>query len=103
RETRLADRAVKMGGFAAIAVILKTIFGNLRMAWSWASRFVGVILRFARIIAPWLTWALILDDIIVFLQGGDSAIGHFLDKLFGAGSGAKVLTFIEQRAQRIWE
>lgn len=37
---------------------------------------------------------LILEDFIVFLQGGDSAIGDVLDKLFGEGAAGKVRKFI---------
>jgi hypothetical protein len=32
----------------------------------------------------------ILDDVIVFLEGGDSVIGAVIDKLFGVGTSAKV-------------
>jgi hypothetical protein len=45
-------------------------------------------------IARFLIWALILDDIVVFLQGGNSALGAFLDSILGAGTATDVLQFI---------
>jgi hypothetical protein len=47
----------------------------------------GLLLKY---IIPFL----ILEDFIVFLQGGDSAIGDVLDKLFGEGASGKVRKFI---------
>jgi hypothetical protein len=47
----------------------------------------GILLKY---VLPFL----ILEDFLVFLQGGDSAIGDVLDKLFGEGAAGKVRKFI---------
>ena len=41
------------------------------------------VLKFAIILA---VAALVLDDFLVFMKGGDSIIGRFIDKIFGPGS-----------------
>src|SRR5690606_16940764 len=68
RETGIMSRAFTLSGIAGFAALVAKLVGNFRAAWSIASRFIGVILRFTRVLAPWLAWALILDDIVVFLQ-----------------------------------
>src|SRR5690606_989239 len=102
RETGIMSRAFTLSGIAGFAALVAKLVGNFRAAWSIASRFIGVILRFARVLAPWIAWALILDDIVVFLQGGDSALGRLLDKLFGAGTSETVLEYIKEGAKVAW-
>lgn len=68
----------------------------------WALAVVGVaaalalIVAWAPVIAPFLLavgavaqLVLILDDLITFIEGGDSALGRFLDSLFGLGFSAE--------------
>jgi hypothetical protein len=57
----------------------------------WLKKLWPLLGRMARVLAPWLAWTLILDDIMVFLQGGDSALGRLLDTMFGVGTANGVL------------
>lgn len=55
------------------------------------SRLGGMLGRVAVFAARFVLPFLILDDIIVFLQGGDSLLGRWLEKLGGLGTSAQVL------------
>jgi hypothetical protein len=109
RETDLINRWIKIGTFGALAASIKFLTGGL-FGWGVAWRNVGTfILRALRVIAPFLrialrfvAWALILDDIVTFLMGGDSALGKFLDKIMGAGTAAKVLEFLRGVWDALW-
>jgi hypothetical protein len=53
-------------------------------------------------LAPWIPMLAILaglillvDDLITLFQGGDSAIGRFVDSLFGVGSSAKMVETVK--------
>ena len=91
KETELLDRWFKASPLIAGAGLFAAIAQN----WRTISRWVGVVLRllkpFLPIIAKFLFWALVLDDIITFLQGGESALGRFLDEAMGVGTATKLL------------
>jgi hypothetical protein len=63
--------------------------GGLRAAFMMLGR---VVLRVA---APLVA----LEDLLVFLAGGDSLIGRMIDKAFGAGSQDKVRNFVKTTAE----
>ncbi len=91
KETDLVSRWVRVGvisGLVRFSSLLAAHWGTLA---KWAGRFVRFISPVLRVIARFAAWALVLDDIIVFLQGGDSALGAFLDKAFGVGTANDIL------------
>lgn len=47
-----------------------------------------------RLLLKWVIPFLLLEDAFTFLEGGESAIGALLDKVFGAGTQEKVRAFI---------
>jgi hypothetical protein len=75
-----------------IAAIISK-FGGLRKA---MVRLTAVAKLGAKAFLWMLILALILDDIITFLQGGDSALGAFIDNMFGAGTAAEVVKQISE-------
>jgi hypothetical protein len=79
------------GGWMVFAKVLARLTvgggGMLR----WLAKLWPMLLSIGRVLIPWIAWALILDDIITYLQGGDSALGRLLDTMFGAGAAADVL------------
>lgn len=92
KETGLIDRWVKGGVLWSFVRISSVLVGY----WAWISRYLGWAVRFltplVRFIARFAAWALILDDIMTFLEGGNSLLGEWLDKLFGAGTANAILT-----------
>lgn len=68
-----------------------------------AAAAVALTAAFWPVIAPILLAAaaiaalvLIVDDFLVFLDGGDSVIGHFIDSIWGPGSAAKAVDGLHQ-------
>lgn len=47
---------------------------------------VGAALSLAQAVAVWASWALVLEDIATYLDGGDSLLGRFIDR-FREGDG----------------
>lgn len=54
---------------------------------------IKMVVAFAPVVLPLLAWAaaaaavvLVMDDLITFVNGGDSAIGRFIDSMFGVGT-----------------
>ena len=97
-QTQIIDRVVKFGGLASLGALIKFLtVGLAKWVVNW--RLIGTLISraftFLRpwigIIAKFLIWALILDDIIVFLQGGESALGKFLDAALGVGAAEETL------------
>ncbi len=93
--TRVFQGAFISGGWMLFAKLLGRlaiggggVVGMLRKVFP-------LIAKLARFLLPWIAWTLILDDIQVFLEGGDSALGRFLDTMFGAGTAAAVLEKIK--------
>lgn len=95
RETGLIDRWLKVGALAGMVRFLSLITSNIG-AVNWLfTRMIRILMPLLRIVARFLILALIFDDIIVFLQGGNSLLGKWIDKLFGVGSAKKVLELIK--------
>lgn len=91
KETGILDRWTKASKFLGSAGLLGGLIKNWAGIWKWIQK-VWILLRpFAMAIAKFLIWALILDDIITFLQGGESALGDLLDMIMGAGGAIVVL------------
>lgn len=68
------------------------VAGNIVRMWLPALRAAAVAMR------PWLMWAgvfagiaLAVDDLITLFEGGDSALGRWLDKTYGIGSSARFI------------
>ena len=89
KETGVLDRILKVGTFAAFVGVLKLIALNWGTITTLLGRALAFIRPFIPMILKFAAWALILDDIIVFLQGGNSALGRFLDTAFGVGTAEK--------------
>ena len=58
-------------------------------------KFAPFITRIGLLGAAFTALGFIIEDVIVFFQGGESAIGGFLDKLGGAGTAKKTLEEIQ--------
>jgi hypothetical protein len=63
--------------------------------------FAPIIAPFALLAAKLILIAAIFDDIVTFLQGGDSALGDFLDRTFGLGTSEKVLKSIQEAWEKV--
>jgi len=94
--THAFGAAFLSGGWMLFSKVLGTIFGGAGGVLGLLRKFFPLLIRFGRVLLPWIAWTLILDDIMVFLRGGDSALGRFLDTMFGAGSAAAVLQTIKE-------
>lgn len=91
-----AETAVRVGkGLADIishSSILQTVLGVLgivlaKIAISTAAAFAPLLLSIAGI----AVLVIILEDIVALFRGGKSAIGDFIDALFGVGTAVKVV------------
>jgi hypothetical protein len=78
-------------GWMAFRALLAKLTGGMGGLRGAVARLWPILLRMGRILLPWIAWTLILDDVITFLKGGESALGRFLDGIFGAGSATIVL------------
>src|SRR5690606_38402481 len=81
---------VVLGALAAAA-----IYFGVQAAWAWIVETWPALLLAAAIAAI----VLIIDDLIVGMEGGESAIGAFLDSVFGAGTAAAVF----DKIRAAWE
>jgi hypothetical protein len=87
-------------GLAKHGRIVEVVLGGLafvlgRLALATLRAFLPVIAG----IAAWAALALIVEDIVVLFEGGHSAIGDFIDALFGVGAAAK---FVE-KVKEVWD
>jgi hypothetical protein len=94
----LIDLAKKTYGFRTALMFLVTgaaffalsrFIGLFKLGKMGVAEFMGILLRNAPLVAfvALLTAAyLIFDDLYTFMQGGDSVIGRFLDKMGGDGT-----------------
>lgn len=80
RGTHVTELA--LGGLGVVGV---AVAGNLLAAW-WPvlAPFVATAAKVALLVA-------IFDDLITFVEGGDSAIGRFIDTTFGVGTSAELV------------
>jgi hypothetical protein len=83
------------GGWMVFAKLLARLVSRLVAAAAAAGGFWKMLAPIAGAVAKFLFWALILDDIITYLQGGDSALGRLLDTMFGAGAAVEILNSIK--------
>lgn len=90
-ETRAVDRWLRVGAIGGFARMLSLIAANWHVIVRAVASFIRSVAPIARIIARFLIWAGILDEIIVFLQGGDGYLRDWIDKLFEIGTADKVL------------
>lgn len=60
--------------------------GRMLIAWA------PVLLPFAKIALAIGAVVLVLDDLITLVRGGDSALGRFLDRMFGVGTSQRFVT-----------
>lgn len=70
-------------GLTALAAAGVAAAGALLIAW------FPVLLPFLKVAAAVAVLVLILDDLITFVNGGNSVIGELIDKLFGVGTAAE--------------
>ena len=64
---------------------------------------IGLVIAFAPVLLPILKFAaiiaiaaLLLDDFLVFMKGGDSVIGRFIDSIFGPGSATDAVNGLKE-------
>jgi hypothetical protein len=81
------------GILVALGVALTTA-GALAVAAWWP-----VLVPILAVLAAFAALALAVDDLIVFMKGGDSVIADFFDELLGPGGAEKAQAFIKQ----IWD
>jgi hypothetical protein len=85
------------GGWGLFVKLLGRLFGGVGGIRGALGKLWPALIKIGRLILPWIAWALIIDDITTFLEGGDSALGRFLDTLFGAGTAKAVLEDLRRR------
>lgn len=73
---------IALGGLGALGV---AVAGSLLAAW------LPVAAPFLVVAAKVAALVLILDDLITFVEGGQSATGALIDELFGVGTAAQVV------------
>lgn len=81
------------GVLAALGIAAAVAAGLIIAAW-WP-----VLVPILAILAAFAALALIIDDLIVFMQGGDSLTGELIDKFFEKGAAEKTRKFLEE----LWE
>lgn len=94
--TRIFQGAFLSGGWMLFSKVLARLTTGGGGVVGMLKKIFPLIARMARVLLPWIAWTLILDDIMVFLRGGDSLIGRFLDSLFGAGAATEVLASLKE-------
>jgi hypothetical protein len=55
-----------------------------------------VLLPLLKMVAIFVVAALVLDDFLTFMEGGDSVIGRFIDSLFGPGSATQAALYLKE-------
>lgn len=94
KRTNAFKAAFLTGGWALFGKLLSKLLGGVGGLRGALGKFFPWVARLARFLLPWIAWTLILDDIITFLKGGDSALGRLLDALFGVGTSKAVLEWL---------
>jgi hypothetical protein len=103
KRTNALQGAFIAGGWMVFAKVLARLTAGGGGIVKWLAKLWPMLLSIGRVLVPWLAWALILDDIITFLQGGDSALGRFIDSMFGAGAAGEVLQKLKDGWQAVQE
>jgi hypothetical protein len=101
--SKILQASFVSGGWIAFVKLLGRLFGGVGGIKGALAKLWPTLLAIGRVLLPWIAWSLILDDIITFLRGGDSALGRFLDHVFGAGSAKAVLEDLRSRWAKIVE
>ncbi|MCK9629662.1 MAG: hypothetical protein M0R37_13855 [Bacteroidales bacterium] len=101
--SKILQASFVSGGWIAFVKLLGRLLGGVGGIKGALAKLWPTLLAIGRVLLPWIAWALILDDIITFLTGGDSALGRFLDHVFGAGSAKAVLEDLRARWAKIVE
>lgn len=91
RESKVFDRWLKLLPALIGGAGLRLLLTNFGRVGFWLGRVVRLMLPIARMVLPWLALALAVDDLVTYLQGGESALGDLLDALFGVGAAQQVL------------
>lgn len=84
-------RSLKAIALVITGALLPAIYAWTAALWAQAPAALAAFAPYAGAAALLLGIALIVEDLITFLEGGDSATGRLLDTMFGAGSAAQVL------------
>lgn len=95
--SKILQASFVSGGWIAFVKLLGRLLGGVGGIKGALAKLWPTLLAIGRVLLPWIAWSLILDDIITFLTGGDSALGRFLDHVFGAGSAKAVLEDLRAR------
>lgn len=90
RGTHLVRIAMIALGVTAAAVALATIG-----AWG------PVVAPFVAAAAAIAAVGLVLDDVWTFIEGGDSALGRFIDSMFGAGTSAQFARALREEWENV--
>jgi hypothetical protein len=101
--SKILQASFVSGGWIAFVKLLGRLLGGVGGIKGALAKLWPTLLAIGRVLLPWIAWSLILEDIIVFLLGGDSALGRFLDHVFGAGSAKAVLEDLRTRWAKIVE
>jgi hypothetical protein len=100
RSTALRTTLIALitGGIGALAFAIDAALPVIA-AWviAWAPFIAGTIGVTAAVAA----FSLVIDDLITFLEGGDSALGAFLDTIGGAGTAERVLEKIREKFDKV--
>lgn len=95
KQTKILQAALALLGFKGLGFLTKYLGGVVTKMGGLRGVFARIIPLVWKFIAP----LLILEDIFVFLAGGDSAIGKTMDKIFGDGTQGDVRTFLTDLAK----
>jgi hypothetical protein len=80
-------------GILAVAAVA----AGIKITLAWASALAPILLVTVAISAL----ALVIEDFVVFLDGGDSAIGRFIDLLYGPGSATEAANKFNEELQNV--
>ncbi len=106
RETTFAKTAMILMGVASAAALLKVYMGfaklmGLAKGGSIWETLLGMG-ELGLIIIGVIALAAAIEDVYVWLDGGDSVIGDFLDSLFGIGASEEVINQIKDAFSEFW-
>jgi hypothetical protein len=94
-ENVVAKSRIAEAGMATLAVVAGALAIKLAIA------FAPVLLPFIKLAAIVAAAALVIDDFLVFLDGGDSIIGRFIDAIWGPGSAGEAVKNLKEAWQAL--
>jgi hypothetical protein len=89
-ENVVAKSRIAEAGMATLGVVAAALAIKLAIA------FAPVLLPFLKLAAIVAAAALVIDEFLVFLDGGDSLIGRFIDSIWGPGSAGEAAQKLKQ-------